>query len=490
MMNVSPHVIALGLGIMSFLALIPAAIALHRAHALRDWDSSTLFVVFVGLLGSLPTVLFALVSGRASTVDAFGNPQRDVYGNVIVGLSGWAREAERFTTVLLIGAGLVFFAYRCRHRTVLNSAALVAILLWLVTGLSDGLGGEAMFAPRQLALFSILLAAVVARPGRPAVLGAAIVGLLLTLLGGVQALFHEGSVFRQCGVDKCGPLGTLYTGVFANENTYALPLALSVAFIWIGLRGRSRIILAGYVAFVSFVTGSRMGEVTAGLTLAMLFALRPHFSDESSATHPVGSSAASSTTKSGTKGTPVGRPALALLGISASAFVGVILPFLELDPNSFGQRAYFWELARRQISASPVFGFGARAWNHLYQVSEIPIALTYSLHNEWLDVLYAGGLVGVALFAVLLVCILVRAGRDNFVVASCLVFPVLVASALERPWSFGISDWLSFALLATLLGPAKAVTVSVPNASMRSKTLVARSASGGGSVGLGHIRPG
>lgn len=441
MIGASHHALALALGALSVLALIPTAVALHRAHLLGDWDSTATLVFAVGVLGSLPTVLFDLISGRVTKVDTFGN--------AVVGLSGWAYRVDQLATVLLIGGGMAFFLHRCSQRDVrVNVAALVAILVWLDVGLSDGLNGHGMFAPRQLALLAVLLAAVVARPGRSALLGAAAVGLLLALLGGFQAVLHADSVFRTCRADKCGLLGTLYTGIFTNENTYGLALALSVSFIWMAFRGPVRIILACYVAGIAYVTGSRSAELVAVVSVVILFILRPSISDDPEAATRFSDD------------TPVGKPALAVLAACSAAFIGFVLPFLNLDPNSLTQRPYFWKLARTQLSASPLYGLGSEAWASLYQAGMIPVALTYSVHNQWLDVIYTGGMIGLLFFVLLLVSMLLRAGRAHVVVASCLLIPVLAGSSLERPWSFDISDWLTFTLLATILMPARTIPAS------------------------------
>jgi len=427
--------LALTLGIIAMLAMIPIAAGARSARAHGDWDSTTTFVFLVGILTSLPRILLGLISPGNATVDAFGN--------VDVALTGWAYRVEQMTTGFLVVGGLLFFAHRClRPHTRINGLPLIAILLWLTIGLSDGLNHHPMFSPRQLALFALLLAAVVARPGRSALLGAAAVGLLLATLGGVEALVHSDAVFRECRSDKCGPLGTLYTGIFVNENLYGLPLALSVPFIWLAVRGPARIVLAIYVAAIACITGSRTSEIAALAALAVLLALRPSITDDPS------------TASSPSREAPSARSLLALLTVTGAACAGLVLPFLNLNPDSLSQRVYFWDLARGQISSSPIYGLGSNAWQHLYDVGQIPVALTYSVHNQWLDVLYTGGSIGLFLFVLLLVFSLIRSAPVNLLAAACVLIPFLAASALERPWSFGISDELSFTLLAAMLAPA------------------------------------
>ena len=144
---------------------------------------------------------------------------------------------------------------------------------------------------------------------------------------------------------------------------------------------------------------------------------------------------------------------LAGLALVVTAVVGFVLPFLTLDPHSLTTRPYYWDLARQQLSTSPVYGFGAKAWEGLYAAGQIPVALSHSLQNQWMDLMYAGGIVALAVFIFLVGYVLLRGGAGNFLVAACLIVPVLAASTLERPWSFGINDSLTFTLVAATLIP-------------------------------------
>ncbi|MGH3520642.1 MAG: O-antigen ligase family protein [Haloechinothrix sp.] len=438
----SQQAAALALGTLALLAMVPAVVALRRARAFGDWDLTATLVFLVGALASLPTVLSALVSGRTVILDPFGN--------VVVGLSPWALQVDQVSNALLLGAGLLFFAHRVAGgQAWISAAPAIAIVLCLVVAFSDGLNGHGIFAPRQLVLLAVLLAATVARPGRSALLGAATAGLLLALLGGVQAFVHADSVFRECRVDKCGPFGALFTGVFPNENTYGLPLALSVALVWLAFRGPVRIVLAGYLVLVVFATGSRLSEMVAAAALVSLMVLRPSLAEDGPAMDRPRADALA------------GRNGLALLGVCGAAAVGFVLPLTASSPDTLSDRAYFWRFGLGEIARSPIYGFGAKSWEGLHQTGQVPVAFSYSPHNQWLDLAYAGGIIGVGIFLALIAGILLLGGRASFLAACCVLIPVLVASGLERPWSFGISDWLSFTLVAATLLPVHRRPVSV-----------------------------
>ncbi|MEZ0089004.1 O-antigen ligase family protein [Streptacidiphilus sp. EB129] len=433
----SPQSIALVLGITALLAVIPILAAARHALAFGDWDLTATFVLAVGVVASLPTIVSSLGSSQPVTTNAFGN--------VEVGLSAGAYRLDQAGNAALLAGSVLFFALRCfSGRVRINVAPLIAAGICLVTATSDALNGHQMFVSRQVVLLAVLLAAAVARPGRSAFLGAAATGLLLTFMGGVRALINANAVFRDCRSDKCSVFGVLYTGVFPNENTFGLALALSIPFIWIALRGPVRVVLAFYVGAVVLVTGSRQATATAVAALLFLLLLAPRLREPRSGDD--------ADARSGS----TGRSWLALGGIAVAAGTSVVLPFLNLGPDALSQREAYWSLARGQLQSSPIIGFGAKAWADLYQVGQIPVALTYSLHNQWLDVLYAGGIIGLAGFLALLGYLLLRGGSSGLAVASCVIIPVLVTGSLERPWSFGINDWLSFTLVAATLIPVTA----------------------------------
>jgi O-antigen ligase len=285
--------------------------------------------------------------------------------------------------------------------------------------------------PRFVMLLAMLLAISVAQPGRPAFLGAAAVCLTYAFLSALQASVHPTYAFRTCRSDKCGPGGVLYSGAFSNENVLGLVLALSIPFVWLALR-RARIIVIGYVTAMVLLTGSRTALLAAAAALLALVVLRP------------------SPQRAGTVAAAPVRQIQAIFGVAVIALLGAILPLLASVTSGIGDRTYFWRIALDGIGRSPLIGNGGAAWPRLYQSGEIPISASYSPHNQWLDVLYASGFIGLAVFVGLLCHLLLRTAYLVTAAATILI-PVLAASILERPWSFAINDVLTFTLLAALL---------------------------------------
>ena len=370
----STSALATLVAVISALMLPVAWRALRTAIAHRDWDSTSTLVFFAGLTGNLPTALSQLVSPSQPTYNPFGILE--------VGLTGWALRLEQLTTLALLAGSAVFFSLRfTRQRYLL--APFIALTVAFAGDLSDLLHAQAgAFSPRELTLLALLLAAMVARPGRSAYLGAAAVGVLFALLGGLQAVLHSADVFRACRADKCGAGGALYVGAFTNENVFGLLLALTIVFVWLAVRGRPRVLLTLYLVASVYLTGSRTSQLAAAAAIVVLPMLRPVLRDDPDTLQPAGRR---------------GQRDLAVAAVVIAALAGLVLPLLPLAPAALSGRAYFWQLAWAGIAHSPLIGYGSTAWANPYVVQLIPIAGTYSVHNQWLDVTYAAGLIGLVL---------------------------------------------------------------------------------------------
>ncbi|MEU5320356.1 O-antigen ligase family protein [Streptomyces sp. NPDC021056] len=432
---------ALLMGILALLSLIPATVALRRARAFGDWDLTSTMILLAGVAANLPTVVYVIRAGRPERLDPLGE--------VVIGFPQWVNQIGTVTNGILLAGCVAFVLHRLFSVGArINAVPLIACLLALLLAFSDGLHGQELFAPRQLALLAALLAAAVARPGRSAFLGGAAVVLLSTVLGGIEALIEPASVLRECRPDNpCGLLGVLYAGVFTNENIFSLLLIAGIPFVWLGLRGRVRILLACYVAFVAVATGSRLADITAVAVVAFMMLLRPRLPDEATDGAPRGS---------------LGRVLFGVPVLGAAAAIGLALPLRHPNVEGLEDRAAIWDMARDELNRSPLLGFGGKAWPAKYHAGEIPAAVSPSLHNQWIDVLYAGGFVGLALFLLLLLSLLLRGGFAGFPVAASMMLPVLLASILERPWSFSISNSLTFALVTAVLVPTAVRRAAAP----------------------------
>ncbi|GAA4020350.1 O-antigen ligase family protein [Streptomyces sp. NBC_01352] len=432
------------IGILALLALIPWAVAFRRAHAFRDWDLTATLVLLVGALANAETAAYVISSGRKERLDPLGH--------AVIGFPESVHRIGVVSNGLLLVACVAFILYRLLvARARLNGAPLIAFVIVLTLCASDGLHGQPLWTPRQLTLLAVLLAAAVGRPGRSAFLGGAAVAMLFTVLGGVEALIEPASVIRSCRADNaCNVLGVHYAGVFTNENIFGLLLIMCVPFVWLGLRGRVRIFLACYLAFLAAATGSVLAGAAAVATVILLAVLRPRLPDEEPGDV--------------VRGTP-GRNLLAMAVLLPTAVMGVVVPLRHEYFGDLRLRAAIWDMAKEEWAHSPLLGYGGKAWSAKYPEGQIPAAVSPSLHNQWIDVLYAGGVVAVVLFVALLVYLLFRDGARGVPAAACVLLPVLLGSVTERPWAFDISNSLTFALLAATLmpiGACRSATAKMP----------------------------
>ena len=424
-MSVPIEVLALGVALASLLVLPWAGRAFWESAVIRrEWTSTSSLIFLAGMVGGLPTALSNLLAPHPEQFDAFGN--------VRIGLTGWPAQVHQLLMITTVAAALLFFILRIGREPVAGRP-WIAVMLVAVYASSDLINGQIDdLGPRFVSLLALLLAITVAQPGRPAFLGAAAVCLTYAFLSALQASVHPTYAFRTCRSDKCGPGGALYSGAFSNENTLGLVLALSIPFVWLALRGRGRIIVLGYVSAIVLLTGSRTALLAAAAALLALLVLRPSIQRADDVV------------------APPARQFRAIFGVAMIALLGAVLPLLTAVASGIGDRTYFWRIGLEGIGRSPLIGHGGTAWPRLYQSGEIPISASYSPHNQWLDVLFASGFVGLAIFVGLLVHLLFRTAYLVTASAAILI-PVLAASTLERPWSFAINDGLTFTLLAALL---------------------------------------
>jgi hypothetical protein len=250
---------------------------------------------------------------------------------------------------------------------------------------------------------------------------------------GFAVWLHHDFAVKTCEAGyKCGLLGFNMTGIMDNENALALSLALAMPFIYMAFRGWQGTALIFYVTAMVAVTGSRTGLVAAGVTLIVLLTIRPDARRPDAAP---------------------GRSLLLALGIVPVIVVSAILPFLVEDPAAFTGRAALWKLARAALTdpGTLLHGTGVFGWDHVREAGLIDASEVYSVHNQWLEVAYSTGLVGLGFFIAAIGLLLWQAHGTYFPVIGCVLVPVAVLSITERPWPVDTVDWLTWAVPGALL---------------------------------------
>jgi hypothetical protein len=147
------------------------------------------------------------------------------------------------------------------------------------------------------------------------------------------------------------------------------------------------------------------------------------------------------------------RTALLYLALAGLFVVGLALPLYTTDPTAYSGRGSLWMIARQALSdpTTLLLGTGIQGWDHVRDAGLISFESLYSVHNQWLQVLYSTGLAGFLLFVTALALLLRQAGRTYSLVLGCVLLPVFMLSMTERPWPIDTADWLIWAVPGALL---------------------------------------
>ena len=94
------------------------------------------------------------------------------------------------------------------------------------------------------------------------------------------------------------------------------------------------------------------------------------------------------------------RSGLLGVGLAGLTLVGFLVPFLTNDPTAYHGRASLWLMVRNALSDPDtlLYGTGTLGWQHVRDSGLIDANSAYSVHNQWLQVLYSTGAIGLLLF--------------------------------------------------------------------------------------------
>jgi O-antigen ligase len=405
----------------SLVALALLYRSLREARRAGELDGAAALTFGVGLLVALPI----------AAVVASGNLTRrpDVLGELVAVFPGWYADADRLAKLLLVAlAALLVLRQATAKRLPVNAAALFAIALWAVAQLASGLHGDPILSLGSGVLLVCLATAALLPRGPGASLGVGAFAVVLASASGLLAVFRNDAAFVVPCQDACSGLG--FTGVLPNEDLLGVALAISIPFAFLGFRGRSRYAFAFYLGAMAMATGSRTATVTAAIALLALLVVRPELRALRRGIVP---------------------PVVASLLLAGALVVSIYVPQRNWDPTALTDRPALWEVASNYIDDSPWFGYGPERWAKLADSSEIPRATERSAHNQWMDVAFVAGFVGIALFGGMLAAILVSAGRRGRVAVAVAAATALIAGTTEGVWSIGRADLLSFSLVALIL---------------------------------------
>lgn len=416
--------------VLAFTLVAAAAFVCALRRVLKDrgqWSSGAALRAFAIV------ALFSFVQLFVTYTDTWVKVT-DVYRNVSYETPAWAVLALRGAFVLTMVGALTLFVVGMRRRdAVLNVPAVLLTLMLVVSMASSLLHGDVPLQPFSLVYLCILLATVFAPRGFGVHLGVATVIMIIAIASGVALLVHSDFSTMECTAGyKCGVLGFNFRGVFDNENAFAMYLGLAMPFIYMAFRGWEGVVMATYVAFLIVLTGSRSGTLTAAVTLVTLLVMRPDVRKATRAT--------------------VRSIALGA-GLLTTVAIGLALPIVVNDTSAFSGRADLWRQARIALAdpATFIYGTGMFGWQHVHEQGWIDASAVYSVHNQWLHVLFSTGIIGLACFLGAIAILLWQARHTYFLVIGTVLVPYTVLAATERPWPIDTADWLAWAVPAALL---------------------------------------
>lgn len=416
-----------GVVLFTILAAVALISGLRKTIKNREWSAGAI----IG--GSLVVLTFTFIQLVVSYMDAWVMVT-DVYRTVTYTMPEWGHSAVRITTAMMgVGALVLFLAGIRRRNAQINIPAVLLVLVSFVSMASAVLHGDMPLRAFSLVQLCIVLACVIAPRGLTVQLGLATVCMVATIASGIALIaFQDFSVVECVAGHKCGFLGFNFRGVLDNENALALYLALALPFVYIAFGGWQGLVMSGYMASLILLSGSRSGSLAAILTFAVLALVRPDIRRP--------------------QPTPV-RSALISVGLLAAFVVGVFLPFAVQDQSAFSGRAALWQLARHALTdpATLMYGTGLFGWDHYRDAGLIDSSAVYSVHNQWLHVLFATGVIGFVLFVGAVAILLWQARNRYYTVVACVLVPVFILGVSERPWPIDTADWLTWTVPAALL---------------------------------------
>lgn len=397
--------------------------ALKSAKCSGDWNTTAMFVLAAGWLVNLSGLTIFWEGGRSTTSDSIGNTVTlHTASDSHMRILRWVVAA-----VVVFGLTMILLRRLARGKSRLRAVTVIGLSLNILVVFTTALNHGQFISAPQIVLAAAVMACALLDGGRGAYVGAAIFGSTLAIVSGLAAAVRYNLAVSPCRIDKCGPLGVLFHGVMSHENALGIALVLALPFVYLGFRGRPRIILTLYVAAMAWMTGSRTAVIGLMATLFVLLALRPSLDRPANP----------------------GRRLIGWCVVVAGFVVGVVLPELNADPQRYTGRGYMWGVALEHLGDSPFFGLGESAWSGLS--SEHINPLSYSAHNQWLDTRFIAGWLGFALLVGIIVAILRAAGMKYRLAVLAVITAPIYIGITERPWSIVGIDPMSFSLLAAIL---------------------------------------
>jgi hypothetical protein len=403
-------------------AMSLAAIAVGR----RDtWTRS-----LVGLETGLILAIGSSFSAGVWLAVLRGNAQHtyNVFGERLTLLPSYVDSLSKLgvLAIVVLGGGYWFHSLTTSGSDAFRSPGAVLLGAPIAASLAALMRGTPAVTFRQIALVAVILASVKGARTGAASLGAAYFGLGVSALSGLSALLHSEVAFAACREDKCGFFGSLFYGVFVNENALGLTLVMSLPHVYLTHRGVARWLGVAALSGGITLSGSRTAELALAVT-ALAF---------------VATSRAKGFSLNWLRS-----------GVVIALLTSCTLPLFYLgSPEALTNRPALWKIGLEGFRASPWLGQGWNAQQLLYAAGGgVNYTSSYSIHHEILDLLFSAGVVGLASFLWMLSRVVSGVNNLTLLRSTLILTPLFAAGLLERPWSLSRVDWLSWSLCAFLL---------------------------------------
>lgn len=394
----------------------PAAAPAGRAAARwRRVDPAVTVIVAAWAFVVIPRLIQSLTAPKFRT--RVGAP---------VPFSPAAARVDLVMAYALITVCVLVILSRLGRLPVRHRGALLALLAPWVYLVCRNLYIDAR--PDRGALVYPLIAVVVwmlrPRLDRLAVLGH-LVGLTALVSIGLGAVLPSKGIYTSVSGQLITPEkqilpGGVLIGAFSDSNNLAQFLVLGLpAILLVRHRAwRAVLLVADVYAIVWTSSRSSIAAAAVVVVLALVLSRLPQ---------------------------PARRP-LALAAMGAAAAVMVALPLVTDRDTAFTNRGFFWRSSLEAWTGSRLFGWGSTWYSELAKYANELGGFAFHGHNLFVHTLVTGGLIGLALVAVLVVVVADAAGHwaaRRWSFPAVYVTALLVSCTLEVSLGFVDREFLT-----------------------------------------------
>lgn len=333
-----------------------------------------------------------------------------VVGGVVIStvamlsLTGSARTPLRLAVLIpALVSGVAFFANAANNPslgTLTQLGRFAPIVYWIAVGL--------FFAVGQISLSTLSLAFGVALSAT---------AILTPFVGGAA---------RACDIFKCGPFGYIFTGPFDSENFLAKLASFALLIAIFAPRSRHTLVVGLLAAVLLLPTASRTSLFALAAALVFGWLMR----NRTAATH---------------------RAAMWLLAVAAA--IGSWILVSTASAQDFSNRGWIWAQTLRAIGEEVWLGRGVDRWNQLQQIGALP---QHFPHNQYLLLLFSGGVVCAAVFMIMMGALGAgwESGPREAAARDGLFFLFSVVGLTEVMWNPSTVDGTAFSVAALLAATA------------------------------------